>query len=458
MNGIAPFAVATAAWLALAFFTHAAEPARTDPGPPRPPNIILILADDLGAAELSCYGHPEHKTPNLDRLAAEGVRFETFYATPLCTPTRVALMTGQYGFRNGFLGMNNMAFRPAPSSPAADIGRHFTFADLLKSRGYATAQAGKWQLSGKVPTLIHDAGFDEYRMWAYRHNLPEGVPHTGAWEDAQQQKTSRYWHPCIIENGKYLVTKPTDYGPDLFADFVIDFARRHRGKPFFVYFTMPLTHAPHLETPDPAQPGARWPKGFKSNLEYLDHVMGRLLASLKDLGLEDNTLLLFLSDNGTGARGKGTVTELGVRVPCIVRGPGVSRGVVTRALSDLTDILPTLADFSGAALPQDRVFDGKSLAPLLRGQTNTHREWIYSFLDDGRILRDSRWLLEISSGQERFYDCGLNRDGRGYRDVTGSGDAEVKTARARLAAILKTMPEPKPRPDAALPKQLKKKN
>ena len=141
------------------------------------PNIILILADDLGAKELSCYGNKEHHTPNLDRMASEGVRFETFHVNPLCTPTRVALMTGQYGFHNGFLGMQDPAFKPAPSSPQAQIGNHFTHAKLLKSCGYATALAGKWQLSGELPTLIHDAGFDEYRMWAYDHNLPAGVKH-----------------------------------------------------------------------------------------------------------------------------------------------------------------------------------------------------------------------------------------------------------------------------------------
>ena len=141
------------------------------------PNIILVLADDLGAKELSCYGSTRHQTPHLDRMAAEGVRFETFYVNPLCTPTRVALMTGQYGFLNGFLGMQDPAFKPAPDSPQAAIGNHFTHADLLKSRGYATALVGKWQLAGQLPTLIHDAGFDEYRMWAYDHNLPPGITH-----------------------------------------------------------------------------------------------------------------------------------------------------------------------------------------------------------------------------------------------------------------------------------------
>ncbi|MCC6507776.1 MAG: hypothetical protein IT423_01615, partial [Pirellulaceae bacterium] len=151
-------------------------------------------------------------------------------------------------------------------------------------------------------------------------------------------------------------------------------------------------------------------------------------------------------DNGTGSDGKGTTTELGARVPGIVRGPGVQRGVVSRAVADLTDIMPTLADYAGAQLPKDRPFDGFSLKPVLAGQKEAHREWIYSHLDDGRILRDARWLLEIDrQGKgERFYDCGQNRDGSNYKLVTNSTEAEVQEARARFAKILTAMPEPKP--------------
>jgi len=411
----------------------------------QPPNIILILADDLGAKELACYGNQEHRTPRLDRMAAEGVRFETFYAMPLCTPTRVALMTGQYGFHNGFLGMQDPAYKPAPKSSQAQIGSHFTHADLLKSRGYATALVGKWQLSGELPTLVRDAGFDEYCMWAYDHNLPAGVTHPA--HERPQGNACRYWHPSIVEDGKYRPTNPDDYGPDLFNQYVIDFVRRHKSHPFFVYYTSVLTHSPHLETPDPTAPGKRWPATFKSNLEYLDCLMGRLFDALQAEGLDQNTLVIFLGDNGTGGSGKGTVTELGARVPCIVRGPGVRRGVVSRALADLTDILPTLADFAGATLPDNQPFDGRSLGLVLRGEQEKHRDWIYSHLDDGRVLRDSRWLLEIAKGGkgEAMFDCGESRNGTGYENVTNSIDPEVKAARARFAEILAGLPQPKPR-------------
>ena len=414
----------------------------------RPPNIVLILGDDLGAKELGCYGNVKHKTPNLDQLAREGTRFETFYAMPLCTPTRVCLMTGQYGFHNGFLGMQDPAFKPLPNSPKAAIGNHFTHADLLKSKGYATAQAGKWQLSGALPTLVRDTGFDEYCMWAYDHNLPEGVTHPA---HEKGGNTARYWHPSLIKNGQYISTRPDDYGPDILNEFVIDFAKRHKDRPFFVYYTSLLTHGPIFETPDPTQPGARWPATFKSNVEYLDHLMGKLATGLKAEGLDLNTLVIFLGDNGTGGQGKGTVTELGARVPCIVRGPGVKPGVVSKAVADLTDIMPTLADYSGAKLPADVPFDGYSLGPVLRGEKEKHRDWIYSHLDDGQILRDSRWLLEIAKGGrgERFYDCGQSRDGTGYRDVTGSSSDEVLAARDRFAQILKQIPKPEPHPIGA---------
>jgi arylsulfatase A len=417
---------------------HAAE---------KPPNVILILADDLGAKELTCYGSTKHRTPNLDRMAAEGTRFETFYAMPLCTPTRVCLMTGQYGFHNGFLGMQDPTFKPKADSPKADIANHFTHADLMKSKGYATAQAGKWQLSGKLPTLVRDTGFDDYLMWAYDHNLPAGVKHPGRENGA---KASRFWHPSLIRNGEYLPTTPDDYGPDMLNEFVLDFARRNKTNPFFVYYTSVLTHGPHLETPNPSLPGQRWPAGFKSNLEYLDHLMGELLDGLKAEGLDENTYVIFIGDNGTGSDGKGTLTELGARVPSIIRGPGVQRGFVSRAVADLTDIMPTLADISGAELPKDVPFDGHSLVPVLRGEKEKHRDWIYSHLDDGRVLRDSRWLLEIDKAGkgERFFDCGDSRDGSGYKDVTTSTDPEIIAARQHFAEILAAMPELKPNDNA----------
>jgi arylsulfatase A len=420
--------------------------------PGRPPNIVLVLADDLGAAELGCYGNPAHRTPNLDRLAAEGTRFETCYATPLCTPTRVALMTGRFGFRTGYFQMLGAPLTPRADAADREVGNHLTFADVLKERGYATAMAGKWQLTGRGEGLVRDCGFDSYRMWAYENNLPPGVKHTGAYEGGN--KTSRYWHPSIVEDGKYLPTRPDDYGPDLFADFLLDFARSHRDGPFLLYFTMPLTHGPHVETPDPDHPGKRLPGGFRSNLEYLDHLMGRFVKALDAISPPEETVLIFVGDNGTAGRGKGTVTERGARVPLIVRAPGrVRAGGVSRALASVTDLFPTMAELAGAAVPAGHELDGVSLAPALGDPGASPRPWTFSYLGKGKILRDARWLLEqAGDGTERFLDCGDSRDGTGYREVTHSDAADVREARARFAAILEDLPGPEVRTDLIPPR------
>ncbi len=408
--------------------------------PPRRPNLVVIMADDLGAKELGCYGHPRHKTPRLDAMAASGIRFRTCYAAPICSPTRVMIMTGRYGFRTGWNNFMLRAYAPRRDSPLFDIGTsQITFAELLQEQGYATALAGKWQLSGSLPTLVHDCGFDEYRIWAYDHYLPPGVKHTGGREG--RRKTARYWHPSIMQNGKYVPTTPADYGPDMLVDFLVDFMKRHRDRPFCVYYPMCLTHEPWAPTPVVGKPGAKTDGGLQHNVEYMDHIVGRVVDAIEDLGLSDETVVIFTGDNGTGRSGKNTPTELGARVPLIVSAPSRFKGgIVSDALVDLSDILPTLVDLAGGSLPGDRTIDGRSFVPTLQGTGGEHREWIFSYLGNKQILRDKRWLLE---GDGHFFDCGNRRDGKGYRDVTDSNDAEVTAARKRFAKILENMPVPR---------------
>lgn len=434
----------------------AALPAGSAAAADRPMNFVVVLADDIGAKELASYGNAQHHTPRLDRLAKEGMRFETCWATPLCTPTRVLTMTGQYAFRTGYFHMLGRSWSPLPSSPEYSHGEKLTFADVLKTKGYATALAGKWQLTGEHPTLIHDCGFDTYRMWAYTNNLPPGVKHTGRYEGAAGGRTARYWHPSIVENGKYLTTGPDEYGPDLFNTFAIDFVRQHKDQPFCLYYTMPLTHGPHEETPDPANPGQRRPAGYETNVEYLDYLMGQLVDAIDAAGLAESTLFVFVGDNGTAGSGKGSLTELGVRVPLIVRCPGtVKAGAVSRELVSVADIFPTLVELSGAKLPAGHAIDGKSLAGTLRGEDKRHREWVFSYLGPGRIIRDQRWLLaDPGLGQaERMFDCGDSRTGMGYKEVRDAADAEVATARERLHAILKDLPGPEGRDGLKPPEQ-----
>ncbi len=416
----------------------------------RLPNLIVIMADDLGGKELSCYGNKEHHTPHLDRLAETGMQFKTCYSTPICHPTRFEIMTGQYGHHNKVYQFPGRRGGPVAGSPEDDIARHLTFAQVLKKRGYATAHSGKWQLTGEIPTLVRECGFDEYCMWAYKHNLPPGVKHTGGWEGKRGNKTSRYWHPSIVKNGKYLPTKPDDYGPDIFTDFIIDFIKRHQKKPFFVYYPMCLTHGPFYVTPDTVKSEDEKfknerNKNFKANVEYMDKLVGRIVEVLDTHSLRKNTVILFTGDNGTGGQGKGRPTELGARVPMIANCPGIVKpSEPSDELVDLSDIMPTLVDFAGARLPRGHIIDGQSFAPLLRGEKGPTREWIYSYLGDRQILRTRRWLLEDNGPGHpgRFYDCGESRDGTGYKDVSNSTDPEVLAAKKRFKEILNDKPLP----------------
>lgn len=415
----------------------------------RPPSFIVILADDIGAGELGCYGHPEHRTPNLDRLAAGGAQFATCFTSPVCHPTRFTVMTGQYGFRTGVLNFGGKRAGPPPGEDGPDnIARHLTFAQLLKPAGYATALAGKWQLSGRPPTLIHETGFDDYLVWGYRSYFPEAELEKA--QAAGVDFRSRYWRPSLCRNGQWVPTTEDDYGPDHFAAFIIDFIRKHRDQPFFIYYPMALTHTPWLPTPDTLQPGMDRFKHSKTNLqanvEYLDKIIGRIAAALEETGAGGHTVLLFTGDNGTGGDGKSTATEKGARVPLIVSGPPhlvKPRGLTPR-LADTSDVFPTLMDYAGVTIPEKHVVDGRSLAPFLRGEREETREWIFAYQADYRILRTERWLLEENSPRQfgKLWDCGESRDGSGYREVTDSAEPEPRAARAYFENLLKDLPAP----------------
>ena len=419
---------------------------RADGAVRRRPNIILIMADDVSAREFGCYGNEEHKTPELDSLAETGVQFKTCWATPICSPSRAEIMTGRYGFRTGWYHNNLRSGNLAQGNE--------TFAELLKKGGYKTAICGKWQLEGSY----EEHGFDEHCMWiGMKSVLPPDWRFDGPVETEGMLlpgRLARYWHPAIKRNGKFVPTTDKDYGPDVFVEFILDFARRHREVPFMVYYPMCLPHGSwdfeagrggYLPVPELDKGGERTGRkvagSLKSNVEYVDALMGRIVRGLEQLGLRDNTVLLFTGDNGTAGYGKGkTLMERGPRVPMIVNCPGLVKpqGAVD-ALTDFSDILPTLCELAGSALSPDYVVDGKSFAHTLQGEPGKDREWIFSCLADRRFLRDKRWLLD---GDGRLYDCGYRRDETGYKDVTDSNDPEAAAARQRFAKILEKLPPP----------------
>lgn len=332
----------------------------------RKPNIILIMADDLGYECLGANGSDSYKTPNLDQLAAGGVRFDNCYVQPVCTPTRVQLMTGMYNVRNyiefGLLDRDAT-----------------TFAHPLKEAGYVTGIAGKWQL-GRGKNLPQRFGFDEAYLWQHTRRPP------------------RYANPGLEFNGEERDFTNGEYGPTLINDFAIDFVTRHKDKPFFLYYPMLLTHGPYQATPDspdwdPQAKGEKdgvHPKHFGEMVTYMDKLVGQLVAKLDELQIRDNTLVLFLADNGTGKGttsqwkgqtypgGKGATTARGMHVPLIVNWPGhVPAGKVNDDLIDSTDFYPTLCEVAELKAPNSETFDGHSFAPQLMGEKGQPREWIY---------------------------------------------------------------------------------
>lgn len=333
------------------------------------PNLILILADDLGYECIGANGGTSYKTPVLDRLAATGVRFDRCYAQPLCTPTRLQLMTGLYNVRN-YVDFGE-------TDPKA-----VTFGNVLKQAGYATCIAGKWQL-GRNPQQPKDYGFDEHCLWQHL------------------RRPGRYKNAGLEVNGKAVDYTNGEYGPDVVNQFALDFIQRKKDQPFFLYYPMMLTHSPFEPTPDSPEYPAYTPKSgaggaraaerhFGGMVSYMDKLVGRLTAKLDELKLRENTLVLFVGDNGTGAGvrsmvggkvvpgGKGKTTETGMHVPFIASWPGrIGIGKVCSDLVDTTDFLSTLCHAAGASVPAGVGTDGRSFLPQLEGKKGNPRVWTY---------------------------------------------------------------------------------
>lgn len=371
------------------------------------PNILLIMADDLGAENLPCYGNTVHSTPNLDRMAAEGARFGHAYASPVCTPTRAMILTGLHPNRTGFLERLDS---PEDTGKRNRLPVHLkTFGHVFQSAGYATAIAGKWHLGDfqTFPDQPTMHGFDEHCLWVQY------------WDGMRR---SRYYGPHIWENGKYEVHGEDVFGPDYYADFLIDFmVRNHeQGRPFFAYFPMNLIHTPLITPPgDQSAAEVNYPKdlGKKERINgqmvhYMDKIVGRLLEKLSDLRIEKDTLVIFTGDNGTSDTlvnrlgdfqlrgGKRTMNEAGTRVPLIVRWPGRIPAGKRETLFSLMDVLPTLASI--AKVPITHAIDGMDLSHNFFVQPGKDREMFFmAFEGDVYFVRDKRFRLHEDG---RFYD------------------------------------------------------
>ncbi len=367
IGAVAILAMTLCTMMALGTITQkvAAEP--TSAGN-QPLNVILIMADDSAADNYGCYGSTFFQTPTIDALARGGARFNHCYSEPVCTSSRVKIMTGRDGIRN------YVAFGTLDRSET-------TFGTMMKRHGYATAVAGKWQLHGGAHgSLAPDCGFDSYCLWNYPGS-----------------ERSRYWSPSIVRDGTKLETTKEDYGPDIFANYLIEFIERNKERPFFAYYPMVLVHAPFLTTPDSKPASAEEKKSdvelshFRDMTRYADKCVNRIVEALDRNGLRDRTVIIYTTDNGTGRSltypfadeqrngEKAYATDGGTHAPLIVNCPGtVPAGIVSDDLVDFSDVLPTLAEITAAPLPKVEL-DGRSFWPQCLGKKGNPRQWIFQY-------------------------------------------------------------------------------
>ncbi len=384
------------------------------------PNIVFILADDLGIGEVGCYGSDNNKTPVIDQLAKGGMQFKHGYTAPLCGPSRALILTGRYAFRTGAVNQD----RTGLMKPSDEI----MLPALLKPAGYVTSMIGKW---GQLPLGPADFGFDDYIKF-------KG---SGVYWSAEKKKAETY-----TVNG---VDKPLGdaYMPDLMHNHLVNFITANKDKPFYVYYSMSQVHAKLQPTPD-SKPDN--PDVYADNIVYMDKLVGKLMSLLEKLKLRENTLIVFMGDNGTANEAvpratiggkplsgkKGSMLECGSLVPFIANWPGViAPNKVNNDLVDATDLLPTFVEVAGAKLPTDRVLDGRSFVPQLKGNKGNPREWIFTELGNKWYVRNANYKLTREG--ELFDMKNAPFDEKLVTNV--SENKEASEANARLGAALATL-------------------
>ena len=424
-------------------------------GHPMPPNkVVLIMADDIGLEGLGCYGGSDYKTPRLDQLAATGLRFTHAYSQPLCSPTRLEIMTGKENHRNW------TCFGILPPEEK-------TFGHLMQSFGYRTCIAGKWQLQSYDPvdfpnadqrrgTGMHpkDAGFHEYSLF---HSL-----HT-------EDKGSRYANPTYLQNGTLYKQVDGKYGEDLSVEFLLKFLEENKDEKAFVYYPMALPHWPVNPTPhskiwneDPSKRLEEDDKYFPDMVSYMDTVVGRVVDGIEKLGLRDETLILFYSDNGTNKSvtshlngklvkgGKAEPIKSGIRVPLIANWPGKIRPAINSQLVEPSDFLPTLAELAGKKVPANWQHDGVSFAPALHKYPGDRpRDWAFFWYDPRPgwdKMAFTRSIFALDHNYKLFSDGRLFAiDGLDYKEELldpKSLSLEAQTAKTKLQKVIATMMQP----------------
>lgn len=422
------------------------------------PNFVIFLVDDMGKEWISAYGADSIHTPEIDRLAERGIKFTNAWSMPQCTPSRVALLTGQYPYENGWI--NHYDVPRWGHGARFDPKRYPVFARKLRDAGYRTCAAGKWQINDfrLEPDAMVNAGFDEYFMW------------TGGEGGNEKRSSKRYWNPYIhskvgskIYSGKF--------GPDLFSDFVVNFMEQNKNQPFLVYYPMVLTHTPFVPTPHEPDVETKLDK-HKAMVRYTDFIIGKIISALQKLNIQDNTYVILTTDNGTtpsiaGKRngnyiigGKTYLSENGINAPMIIHHPGVIKeGRVSDALIDFTDIFPTLLELGEVETLDESVdIQGKSFASIIKGQNKqSDKTWIlamgshpamineqdrvqsfFEFRD--RVFRNNRYKVYVDTLRkiQRIFD--LTSDPFETNNLINEVNEDIGRVRNEIQQQLSVMP------------------
>jgi len=360
------------------------------------PNFIIIFCDDLGYGDLGCFGSKKHRTPNIDRMAAEGMRFTSFYVTSgVCTPSRSSLMTGCYPRR---VNMHESGAHESVLFPVAKKGLNpseITIAEVLKEQGHATACVGKWHLGDQPRFLPTRQGFDYYY----------GIPYSNDMGAEQRPKNP----PLPLLRNEKVIEAPADQTTltKRYTEQVIEFITANKDRPFFVYLPHTMVHNP-VHSSERFR-GKSVNGGYGDATEEIDWSTGQILATLAKLGVDGRTLVVFTSDNGAAKRWgggnlplsgfKGSTMEGGMREPCVMRWPGrIPAGKTCDELACTMDLLPTLARLAGTEAPSDRIIDGKDIWPLMagnQGAKSPHEAFYYYRVDQLQAVRSGKWKLHL---------------------------------------------------------------
>lgn len=363
------------------------------------PNLVIILTDNLGYGDLACYGSKLNRTPHIDRIAREGMRFTSFYSSSgVCTPSRASLMTGCYAQRVDMHVSDKRGWVLRPVAAKGLNPSEVTIAEILKQRGYATTCIGKWHLGDQLEFLPPRQGFDSFY----------GIPYS---ED-MYPRPQRNWPPVPLLRNEKVVEAPVDLTTTTrrYVDEAVRFMQANRTRPFFLYFPHHLPGSLRKPVVNPRFAGKSANGPWGDSIEEIDWSVGLIIKAIRDLEIDDRTLVVFVSDNGAPLAHGGsnaplggsgyTTSEGGMRVPCIMRWPGrIPAGQTCNELCTMMDILPTLARLAGAELPQDRTIDGHDAWALWSGQpeaVSAYEVFAYYMVDQLQAVRSGPWKLQLA--------------------------------------------------------------